>query len=764
MDLVSLREDFEYRTQRRREPAKSTWNQRSIAGADFETKDGFPHILSWTVWEEESWVDRHFLFGGTPQEPQKFLEVNGGNVEQPFDLELLCNIFFQTGNLSQGGNGTRRKPQEMYFFNLAYDAQAIIKTLQKEAIETLMIGNEVIIDTHTWNLAPGVERIKVDNPFFGKSKNGQRKDKRKRILVWALVDDEGWEFLEYNRYIKVSYLPKKHLCLEPIKYETDGVRWGKVDCWDIRSFCGGGSLNSNARKLLGEEKLDFSKDEMALMGSMSPEGIQFSIENEAKIIEYAEKDSNLTAKIAWNVVSSFESNGVRMSRPYSPASVAERACLDRCDIPTMNDMVRLHEQSTLFAWTAYQGGWFESVGSGYSPHVRAYDITSAYPHVMWWLPDMTYGEWMGTPYDDPEHEAWDYLERFWKPYSLAYFEAEVVFPPGLNIYPGAKKSEYAGCLMNPRTVVGFFTGDEIKEFLAWDAEIHIERWSAFVPMDDNDEDEPDVEEGIRYPFRPFIKTFYGGKLQQDRLKGTPEYDAEKRAIYKLMSNSCYGKTCQVIDGRTGQLWNPFYASIITAGCRSRMGEIIRLNGQEKVLAVNTDGIIFKDEEGLFMPSNPMPVHFDGERINLGDWDDDGDGALLLMMSGVYSILKEVVNDVVVDSKTTFRGAYSMFIDHRNEEGELVSDLYGEDWFSFCQRYEAEESVSRTEELNPVMRPYSLAEASIRNDFQLTNIFRIVELTIRACGDSNKRKWETKPGNFGELLTTWFPSQPHEGMI
>ena len=160
----------------------------------------------------------------------------------------------------------------------------------------------------------------------------------------------------------------------------------------------------------------------------------------------------------------------------------------------------------------------------------------------------------------------------------------------------------------------------------------------------------------------------------------------------------------------------------------------------------------------------MPVFFDGERINLGDWDDDGDGALLLMMSGVYSILKEVVADTVLHAKTTFRGAYSMFIDHRDDEGNLVSDLYGEDWFSFCVRYQDDSVVSRNAELNPAMRPYSLAEARIRNDFQLANLFRIVDLSISACGDSNKRKWNTKPGTFGDLVSTWYASEPHEVLI
>lgn len=432
MELVPLRRDFEYRTQRRKAQAVSTWSQHQIAGADFETKHGFPHIFTWTVYEEETYVDRHFIFGGTTQDPDKFLTVNEGKRHPAFDLQLFCQLLKETGNYSDGGNGKRQKPQEMYFFNLGFDATAILKTLHPEAIDHLILGDSGIIDTQTWNLDLRVERIKIPNPNFGKSKNGQRKDKRKNIQVWVRWDDEPdsegdptYQILPFNRFIQVSYLPKKHLCFEPLKYYTKGVKWAKADCWDIKPFCGGGSLNTNSKKHLNEGKLDFTKEEMNLLGSMSPEGIQFTLDHWDKIIEYAEKDSSLTARLAWKIVNGFESNGVRMKRPYSPASVAERACLDLCNIPTMNRMIAEKYETCLAGWSSYNGGWFESVGSGFigGKGVECLDITSAYPHVMWWLPDIENGLWVGTFEGDPEDEAWDYLRDTWTHYSLSFFEA-----------------------------------------------------------------------------------------------------------------------------------------------------------------------------------------------------------------------------------------------------------------------------------------------------------------------------------------------------
>jgi len=759
--MVPFREDFTFKKQRRKAQGSSRWNQHQIAGADFETKDGNPHILSWTTFDkkEETWNDYHFVFGGTPTEPNLFLEANGGKERPPFDLELLCRLWKTTGNFSEGGFGKRKKPQEMYFFNLQFDAQAVIKTLPVSVIERLFAGDTLILDRETWEHEPMVERRKVPNPNFGRSKKGQRKDKRKNIQRWFVGDD----LLPFNRYIQISYLPKKHLSLEPLMFYSEGVKWAKVDCWDIRPFCGGGSLNFNAKKHLQESKLDFSNDEMSLLGSLSPEGVEFTRSNWDKIIEYAEKDSNLTARLSWKIIKSFEDNDVRMIRPYSPASVAERAALDLCDIPTINREMEAFPDVIRAFWTGYQGGHFEATGSGINKG-KAFDIVSAYPHVMWWLSDITDGAWMGTFFGDPEEEAEEYLDETFQPYSFSIFEAEVRFPEGCRIYPAAKISKTAGCLMNPRVSYGWFTGDEIKEFQEWNADIYIERWAAFIPTNDHDESEPDVENGIRYPFRPFIKTFYSQKLHQDKLKaeGSPLYDEEARFVAKLCQNSLYGKTIQAIESGderiTGSLFNPIYAATITAGCRMRCAEIIRINGDENILAVATDGVIFDSSIEIEVPENPKPVFFDGERINLGDWEDDGEGTVLLMMSGVYSIIKGEF------AKSTYRGAYSMFLDRRGEDGNLLSNLYGENWVAFCERYADNSTVHRTEELNPTMRPYSLGEAKVRNDYSLINKFRVVDLSISACGDSSKRRWVEKPQTFGDLMLKWWPSETWEELL
>ena len=101
MDLVPLRHDFEYRTQKRKRPASSTWEKKDIAGADFETKDGFPHIFTWSVWKdrENVWKDYSWVFGGTEEEPTMFLEANGGKERPAFNISRFCYALFKRGNL-----------------------------------------------------------------------------------------------------------------------------------------------------------------------------------------------------------------------------------------------------------------------------------------------------------------------------------------------------------------------------------------------------------------------------------------------------------------------------------------------------------------------------------------------------------------------------------------------------------------------------------------------------------------------------------------
>ena len=137
-----------------------------------------------------------------------------------------------------------------------------------------------------------------------------------------------------------------------------------------------------------------------------------------------------------------------------------------------------------------------------------------------------------------------------------------------------------------------------------------------------------------------------------------------------------------------------------------------------------------------MPPRPLPACH-----NLGEWEHDGDGDALIIMSGVYSVRK---GDRV---KTTFRGSASYFVQDYKDGG----------LFRFCQEHAETDCVAKT-----VRRPYTAREARQRNDYSLINRFEPRNFTMTPMGDSTKRMWvEATPKLFGDLLSTWFKSTTHE---
>jgi len=734
MDWISveLRRDFAFKQQQRRDPASSKQTEKNVAAFDFETSHGNAVITSF------SWFDT---------EANEFVGAAHDHREQPFTLKwFMAAVYTHMGYVhsrtEKGKRVHRMTVPNIYAWNLNFEQGTMLKDLPKATMDALRRNAGIVINMDTGELELDIVK---ENGRWKRSEGGR---------------------IEGNTYCAIFYIPKKCLKIEPIMWNTTKdrkrIRLGKIECYDIAQFYGG-SLDNAAREVLGDNKVENIDREM--LGSNDPDH-DYWTDNWDEIWRYAIHDSVLTARLAWLKIRAFENNGVRMKKPISCAYVAEQSVYDLCHLPTLNGVWKNRPDNITQAWTAYQGGWFEATGAGYEPDVRAWDLASAYPHVMWWLPDWEKGTWFdSSDYEDGdecEEILWDYLDNDHQLYRICFVEATVDFPDGHRLYPAAKGRKADGTsfgtVINPQFNTGWWTGDEINEFRKWGADIVVNQWFYHVPKNDWDTTLKDVgEDGVRYPLRPFLEVYYGMKLEQAAKKGTPDFDADAYGVAKVMINSVYGKLMSTVDdketklGRTGNMWNSMWASITTAGCRMRLAEVVRLNGSDKVRSCATDGIILKGTD-LVIPENPAPVYFDGERINLGDWEDDGQGNLLLLMSGVYSILKPQTNEC----KSTYRGNYALFIGRE----------YPDNWVDFCDVFAEETEVVRDEDNNPYSRPYSIGEAAVRGDYSLVNDFRVVRNSVRAMGDSNKRSWHgcEKPVTFGDLTTKWFVSNPHEEMI
>jgi hypothetical protein len=516
---------------------------------------------------------------------------------------------------------------------------------------------------------------------------------------------------------ELKYLEGKFFSIKPIDWFKGQYKVGMCEWWDISQFYNKMRLNNAAKKYLSETKIERCFDGSVLDISRINEPEYRDMYRE-DIEVYAVQDAVLAGRLTRLERESYIQSGIRFIKPYSLANVAQRNLMDSCQVPTINDFVKSPKGQHVLraATTSYAGGWFECTGAGFHPDVFATDLASAYPYIIYHLDDCNAGDWvMG---DDTE-VWWEWMAERSK-YQMGFAEVHVVFETGLKWHPLVKKSK-TGTLVSPRIVSGWFTAQEIEEAIQWPHTQFIIGEYVIHEIEDNPKNKW---------ARPFIEKFYTMKMESE--KGSVEY-----AKSKVMLNSIYGKFQQQVNNVIGKMWNPMYGSTICGGTRARLAELIRLN-DFSAISVATDGVIFPAESFHTVPNRPLPAPY-----NLGQWEDDGEGEYIAIMSGVYSVRKHDEDF----TKTTFRGSASYFLTPYAQGGI----------FRFC-----EEHQELTHESVLVNKPYSAKEALIRNDPNLINVFEERRFTIKALGDSTKRLWgRILPRTFGDLLTRWYDSHPHQ---
>lgn len=559
--------------------------------------------------------------------------------------------------------------KQFFFWNLKYDAQSIMHFLEPSQIDTLLVGDKV------------------------------------KVYCTPTNYDEEIE-------ITLKYLEGKYLEIKP-KWMMGEFKVGACYWWDISQFYFKSRLNNASKKFLGETKIEkcFDGSILDVTKLNDPDYRDMYLED---IEKYAIQDAVLAGKLARLKREDYVSQEIRFIQPYSLANVAQRELLSTCEIPTINHYIdKTHLKRILqVARSSYFGGWFECSGNGRYNDCMGVDLASAYPYVMYHLPNTDRGDWV---HSDSKETLLAWLEKR-KAFEIGFCEVYIEFPEGRTFYPLVQKSK-TGTLVTPRIVKGWYSADEISEALKWNPKKFIVgEWYRFVEDDSNSR-----------PFKKFIDKFYELKMNSE--SGSVSYN-----VAKVQLNSIYGKTVQCIDNKIGKMWNPIYGSTITGATRARLAELIRLNDYN-ALSVATDGVIFPKDKLHIIPERPLEAPH-----NLGKWEHDGEGDLIVIMSGVYSMETENY------TKTTFRGSASYFL-----RGFDVGGI-----FRFCEENSESRSISTI-----VKKPYSAKEARIKNDYSLINVFDDRKYSMSALGDSTKRLWgREKAQTFGDLLTRWWPSQPH----
>lgn len=365
-------------------------------------------------------------------------------------------------------------------------------------------------------------------------------------------------------------------------------------------------------------------------------------------------------------------------RPFSKGKISEEYFLDRCYIPTINN---LPLNVLKFAYNSYFGGRFELLKKGYFDHIYSYDIKSAYPASIAELIDYSKGGWieMKGKVNDSAYTGFydckiDCNETFFSPFIQKAGE--------LSLFPNGVFKQ-------------FLTKWELDfiESRFENVTIKVLKGYEFFPSD------------LNYPFKSEMERLYAWKES--------EKDEDIRLCVKIFMNALYGKTIQKSgdENRTGKLFNPLYASEITSKTRIKLYDMA-LQSPDDIIMFSTDSV--HSRKPLNIPKVP----------GLGDFARDFEGEGVYIMSDVYNLWNLTTNK----TKNKIRGFALAVEKDIDSDIILLKDILS--------------NMDTPEYTYETYRPYHLGECLLHKKarkIEDLNVFGKMEKHINVNGDK-KRFW------------------------
>lgn len=358
---------------------------------------------------------------------------------------------------------------------------------------------------------------------------------------------------------------------------------------------------------------------------------------------------NLVA-LATELRSRLNNVGIRIKRWDGPGAIAAEL-LSKYNI--QDAMAETPLEVAKAARYAYAGGRFEPIKLGVhnnkywdeesSSNVYEYDINSAYPYAMQFLPNLRNGKWIhstGSKVRPPKND------KVFALYHVKYREPEDSLSnaiEGLRHPRPFFKRLANGRIFFAESVEGWFWSPEVCAGLEYakryDCTIELlECWTFHEYTNTS---------------RPFS---FVPELYKERQRLKAAGDGANVGI-KLGLNSLYGKLAQQIGWRmdpyTGQLRKPPFhqlewAGYITAMCRSRIFSAA-MDNLESVVAYETDALFVTEPLEHLRISN-----------DLGDWEPTVFSSLSYIQSGFYFGTvngKEIIRSRGVDKDSIDRESF-----------------------------------------------------------------------------------------------------------
>lgn len=515
----------------------------------------------------------------------------------------------------------------------------------------------------------------------------------------TLVDVGEVQYGPYN----ISYIPKK---LFKIRKSKKAYVF-----YDVAQFFES-SLEVAAFKYLGGIKNPDNLDRAAI----GTQAAYWEAHRE-EIIKYCGIDANLTAGLGRVLIDAFKHDIGFTPKSYaSKASVSKQYFRTCCNIP---NIARVPEWAMYHAYNAYYGGRFEVLEKGNLGECSLIDINSAYPYQIANLLDVSRGKW--RPVTEMHEKA-----------TYGFYKAVITVTPA-PFCPFAYRLPNGVVCYPAGQWVGYVTKEEIEAYRNA-ADVRIIQGAEFYATEEV------------YPFRQAIHDLY----EQKAKAGKTDF---KYNLYKVLMNSLYGCFYEKIEDttkggpgkthKTGILFNPIYATIITANTRiQEYNEALKYG--EAVAAFATDSLLLKGK------------HYAGSDKSLGLFSDDGAGESIVLKAGIYQIA----------GKTKARGITSSAAGRGGEDADgpikeaarYINTPHG----NFNNLFDYIRQQPKLTEYKIISsRPLHLKECikqpTAKGHSQI-NIFTPTEYTININKDF-KRLWSGRFNSGGDIYDTRLTSRP-----
>lgn len=416
-----------------------------------------------------------------------------------------------------------------------------------------------------------------------------RKDGSKPIYVWFAFDYDvnmilgevplkgeqnsieelRRDLITYWNGYKITYIPRKIF-----KVKKDGRRFHSTD---IFSF-----FQCSFEQALAEWGIEVP--EIITRGKAARQ--DFSTWSEEDITAYNDAELELMAELAEKLRYSVKPLSLPIRSWHGPGSLAgswlskQKAKSRKGEIPK-----EVHDASV----RAYFGGRIDVQGYGFIDPVFHYDIVSAYPSAIRYLPDLSRLHWERTEGNAPSPAGVSVSRIEWKIPETKW-----------GAFPWRSRN---GSIRWPTQGEGWY----------WQAEVlaALEKWPGCIRVLESWE----ATGEISYPFKATIEEAFAYRKQ---LK---EEGKSSHIAVKLILNSLYGKFAQTV-GRA-QYYSPVWAGLITSHTRAQLAKAIT----DDVVCVMTDSLWSK---------RPIRLNVSNE---LGAWEEQSEGSMILAGAGLYEAQK-----------------------------------------------------------------------------------------------------------------------------